>query len=114
LTTPKEQRREGRMPKFPPGTLVRMLQSTNPDVAHGAAHDLIAAGQAAVPALVKALEEGSPTLRLHAAQILGEIGPPAQEAVAALEAARPDPVLRAAVENALGKIRRQASAIGGT
>ena len=101
------------MPKFPPGTLVRMLQSTNPDVAHGAAHDLIATGRAAVAALVKALQEGSPTLRLHAAQILAEIGPPAQDAVAALEGVRPDPVLRAAVENALGKIRGRVSACSG-
>jgi HEAT repeat protein len=95
------------MPKFPPGVLVKMLRSTNPDVARVAAHDLIVAGKDAVPPLVRALQDGDATLRLHAAQILGEIGAAAQEAVPALEAALPDPSLHSAVDTALRKIRGQ-------
>ena len=93
------------MPKFPPSVLVKMVQSTNPAVARVAAHDLIVAGGEAVPTLVKALQEGNAAVRLLAAQVLGEIGPAAQEAVPALEAALPDPSLHPAVDAALRKIR---------
>jgi HEAT repeat protein len=102
------------LPKFPPSVLVKMLQSTNADVAHGAAHDLIMCGAAAVPALMKALQEGNPSVRVYAAQILGEIGPAAKDAVPALEATLPDPSLRAQAETALQKIRGQASASSAT
>ena len=102
------------MPKFPPGVLVKMLQSTNPDVARGAAHDLIMSGATAVPVLLKLLQEGSASVRGYAIQILGEIGPAAKDAVPALEAALQDASLRPAAETALQKIRGQAAASSGT
>jgi HEAT repeat-containing taxis protein len=67
----------------------------------------------AVPALVDGLKSADPERRWKAARVLGRIGPGAQAAVDALQAALgsdPDERVRANAARALGRIAPSASA----
>jgi len=92
------------MAKFPPGALFKMAQSTNPAVAQAAVGDLIQLGSEAVPILLKNMLQAPPQVRLLAIQIMGEIGPAAQEAAADLRTLAQDPNLGQAAADALNKI----------
>jgi chromosome segregation ATPase len=67
---------------------------------------LAQAGSAAVPGLIELLADRRPEIRRWAAQVLGEIGPDAEDALDALELARADPdeEVRTAVGKALRRI----------
>jgi len=92
------------MPKFPPGALFKMAQSTNPNVAQAAMGDLIQSGSEAVPILLNHVRAGTPQARLLAIQILGAMGPVAAEAEADLRALTQDAYLGQAAADALNKI----------
>jgi hypothetical protein len=92
------------MPKFPPGALLKMAQSTNPAVAQAAIGDLIQSGSEALPALQKLLREGTPQAKLLAIQILGAIGPAAKPAEADLQPLLQDAFLGQAAADALNRI----------
>lgn len=92
------------MPKFPPGVLFKMAQSTNPVVAQAAVGDLIQSGSEAVPILLQKLREGAPQVRLLAIQILGAMGPAAEAAEDEVRALMTDGYLGQAAADALNKI----------
>lgn len=76
------------------------------DLSTTAADSLGRIGQPAVPALVRALREPDPKIRLRAVRILGRIGPDAEDAVDDLVHVLSDPQLavRKAAVRALGQI----------
>jgi hypothetical protein len=92
------------MAKFPPGALFKMAQSSNPAVAQAAVGDLIQSGSEALPALQKALREGTPQAKLLATQILGAMGPVAKPAEADLQPLLQDAYLGQAAADALNRI----------
>ncbi len=63
----------------------RLVLDDVPAVQDAAADTLAAIGPASVPVLIRLLENGGPDLQWRAAQSLGRIGPPASEALPALE-----------------------------
>jgi HEAT repeat protein len=71
-------------------------------------HLLIEEPDAAVPVLVKALHDGNSKTRACAAAALGKMGPAAQKATEALEAAAKDPDLsvRDAAARSLKQVRQ--------
>lgn len=92
------------MGKFPPGALFKMAQSTNPAVAEAAVRDLIQSGSEALPALQKALHDGTPQAKLLAIQILGALGPVAKPAETDLQPFLNDAFLGQAAADALNRI----------
>ncbi len=92
------------MPKFPPGALFKMAQSTNAAVAQAAVGDLVQSGSEALPILLKHVREGAPQARLLAIQIIGAMGPAASDAEVELRALMQDPSLGQAASAALNQI----------
>jgi hypothetical protein len=94
--------RDASLPSWPP-----MPQWGLPETAADA---LSRIGEAAVPALVGALSDPDPKVRLQAARALARIGPPAKDAVAALTRALDDSdvAVRANAARALGQIGPEA------
>jgi HEAT repeat protein len=88
-------------------TLVAALTSAQDSVVHNAMNALQTIGEAAVPALAKALEANNPSLRKNAATTLGYIASP--RALPALQsaAADPDDGVRAEVAWAIAQLQNK-------
>lgn len=86
--------------------LTHALRDSDEGVRGIAASALRPSGSAAVPALIRAIEDPSPAVRQQVADALGAIGPAAKDGVAALMKSLGDDqsVVRAASARALGKI----------
>ncbi len=71
--------------------LENCIHEEDPESAEAVFDALVEYGRAAVPALIRALNEGESMTRLYACHALEKIGPSAEKAIPLLEAAREDP-----------------------
>ena len=97
-------------PKHSASLYIQQLKTANEQQRSGAIESLVNLGQAAVPALINALQNQDSAVRNGAAVALGKIGKDANEAVPALKKALDDQdfQVRSSAMQALGFIDRKA------
>lgn len=100
----EKMRSEGKTEELIP-LLIKGLSNDNVDVRETCSEQLVQIApdnQAAIRALILSIQDQDPVVRLHAAQALGEIGPPAKEAVDALDQLEKNPTEQDDVRKAAG------------